>query len=383
VIHVESVQRPDGMRMTGGAFQGTHERWWEWSFFFLSTNANKRGVTLNLADPRGVALAKRLVGVCDLVVENFTPRVLEHFGLGWDVIRAANPRCILVRMPAFGLDGPWRDHTGFAQTMEQMTGMAWITGHPDDQPRIQRGPCDPLAGMHAAFAFLVALAERDRSGRGAHVACTMVEGALNAAAEQILEWSAYGRRMERMGNRAPEAAPQGLYACAGSAPGVEQWLALSIASDAQWRALVALLGAPAWARDPALATHAGRRAAHDAIDDRLRAWLATRDRAATVEALVAAGIPAAPVRDARLSGDQPQMAARGFYETIEHPVVGRARFPTVPFRYASVARWITRPAPTLGQHAREVLRQWIGMGDDELTRLEREKIIGTEPVGAR
>ena len=382
VVHVESVQRPDGMRMMVGA-AGGRERFWEWSPYYLSSNTNKRGLTLNLMDPHGREIGRRLVAEADAVVENFTPRVLEQFGLGWDGIRAANPRCILVRMPAFGLDGPWRDHTGFAQTMEQMTGMAWITGHPDDQPRIQRGPCDPLAGMHAAFAFLVALAERDRSGRGAHVACTMVEGALNAAAEQILEWSAYGRRMERMGNRAPEAAPQGLYPCAGSAPGVEQWLALSIASDAQWRALVALLGAPAWARDPALATHAGRRAAHDAIDVPLRAWLATRDRAATVEALVAAGIPAAPVRDARLSGDQPQMAARGFYETIEHPVVGRVRFPTVPFRYASVAEWIARPAPTLGQHSREILREWIGMADDELTQLEREKIIGTEPVRSR
>jgi crotonobetainyl-CoA:carnitine CoA-transferase CaiB-like acyl-CoA transferase len=209
VVHVESVQRPDGMRMVVGLSQGK-DRFWEWSPFFLASNTNKRGLTLDLTSERGRALGRRLVAQADAVVENFTPRVLEQFGLSWDAIRAANPRCILVRMPAFGLDGPWRDRTGFAQTMEQMTGMAWLTGHPDDQPRIQRGPCDPLAGMHAAFAFLVALGERERTRRGAHVECTMVEGALNAAAEQILEWSAYGRRMERMGNRGPDGAPQGL-----------------------------------------------------------------------------------------------------------------------------------------------------------------------------
>jgi crotonobetainyl-CoA:carnitine CoA-transferase CaiB-like acyl-CoA transferase len=209
VVHVESIQRPDGMRMMAGAFRG-RDRWWEWSPFFLASNANKRGLALNLAAPRGRELALRLLARADAVVENFTPRVLEQWGLGWPAIQAANPRCILVRMPAFGLDGPWRDHTGFAQTMEQMTGLAWRTGHPEDQPRIQRGPCDPLAGMHAAFALLVALAERERSGRGHRVECTMVEGALNAAAEQLVEWSAYGRALGRMGNRSPEATPQGL-----------------------------------------------------------------------------------------------------------------------------------------------------------------------------
>src|SRR5262249_22576358 len=154
--------------------------------------------------------------------------------------------------------------TGFAQTMEQITGMAWITGHPDDRPRIQRGPCDPLAGMHAAFGLLVALGGRDADGRGRLVECTMVEGALNAAAEPILEYTAYGRLMQRMGNRSPEAAPQGLYPCKPHDPaGSAGWLALAVASDAQWRALAEVLG---WGREPALGTAAGRRAAHDRID---------------------------------------------------------------------------------------------------------------------
>ena len=116
----------------------------------------------------------------------------EQFGLDWPSIQSLNPRTILVRMPAFGLSGPWRDHVGFAQTMEQISGLAWLTGHPHDQPRIQRGPCDPLAGTHAAFATLVALAERERTGTGHLVECAMVEGALNAAAEQIVEYGAHG-----------------------------------------------------------------------------------------------------------------------------------------------------------------------------------------------
>ncbi len=382
VIHVESVQRPDGMRMTGGAFKGTRDEWWEWSFFFLSTNANKRGITLNLADPRGVALAKRLVGVCDLVVENFTPRVLEGWGLDWPAIQAANPRAVLVRMPAFGLSGPWRDHTGFAQTMEQLAGLAWLTGHRDDQPRIQRGPCDPLAGMHAAFAALVALAERDATGRGVHVEVPMVEGALNAAAEQLVEFTAYGRLLQRDGNRGPEAAPQGLYPCRGHSADTPQWIALSVASDAHWQALRGWLGSPAWAAAPSLATHAGRRAAHDAIDAKLRECLAEVPREAAVSQLSALGIPAAPVVDPREASRQPQLAARGFFEEVVHPAVGTHATPTVPFRFASVSRWIRRPAPMLGQHTREVLGELLGLASHELDGLEAARVIGRRPEGA-
>jgi len=381
VIHVEAVQRIDGMRTTGGVFAGQKERWWEYGFFYLAANTNKRGLTLNLQDPRGLELARRLIAESDAVVENYTPRVLDGFGLTWEAIHELNPRAIYLRMPAFGLDGPWRDHTGFAQTMEQMTGLAWRTGHADDQPRIQRGPCDPLAGMHAAFALLVALEERARRGRGLHVECAMVEGALNAAAESVIEWTAYGGRLGREGNRSPEAAPQGLYPCAGhDATTTPRWLALSVASDAQWRALVGVLGAPTWARDPALATRAGRRAAQDRIDAEIRPWAAARERDAAVETLVAAGVPAAPVVDPRDTHTHPQLVARGYYEAVDHPEVGVQETPGLPFRYASVERWLRRPAPTLGEHNHEILTG-LGLSEAEIRELAESKVIGTHPEG--
>ncbi|HKA14448.1 MAG TPA: CoA transferase [Myxococcota bacterium] len=378
VIHLEAIQRPDGMRMTGGALIGHLPSWWEYSHIFLSANTNKRGLTLNLADARGLALAKRVIAACDVFVENFSPRVIEQFGLDWDCVRAMNPRTILVRMPAFGLSGPWRDHVGFAQTMEQITGLAWLTGHPHDQPRIQRGPCDPLAGTHAAFATLVALAERDRTGTGHLVECAMVEGALNAAAEQIVEHGAHDVVLQREGNRAPHAAPQNLYACRGR----EQWLALSVESDAQWQALIGALGRPAWALSPDLAHHAGRRAHHDLLDAELAHWAADRDRDATVAELVAAGVPAAPVTDPRTTFRHPQLAARGFYELISHPVVGAHPVCAPPFRFASVARWLRSPAPTLGEHNHEILRGLLGLSETEVAELESAQVIGTRPTGS-
>jgi crotonobetainyl-CoA:carnitine CoA-transferase CaiB-like acyl-CoA transferase len=376
VIHVEAIQRIDNMRLTGGMFARLPD-WWERSAFFLQVNTNKRGLTLDLTSDTGRELFLRLVGEADVVVENFTPRVMDNFGLTWDVIHAANPQAILVRMPAFGLDGPWRDNTGFAQTMEQMTGLAWVTGFPDDQPRIQRGPSDPNAGMHAAFATIVALAERDRSGRGHHLEVVMVEGALNAAAELIIEYTAYGAVLERDGNRSPGAAPQGVYRCGGA----EEWLALSVETDAQWQGLVTVLGAPAWATDPALATAAGRRAHHDGLDARLADWAAGLDLDRTVAVLLDAGVPAARGWDPRVSSRNPLFVGRGFFEEVEHAVAGSHPTPTVPFRLASVERWVERAAPLLGEHNHEILQGLLGLGDDEIAALEAAEVIGRRPKG--
>lgn len=375
VIKVEAIQRPDGMRMAGGLFMSQGD-WWERSGVTLSANTNKRGLTLNLADPKGLALCKKLIAESDVFIENFSPRVVENFGLDWDSVHAINPRTILVRMPAFGLSGPWRDNVGFAQTMEQISGLAWITGHAYDQPRIQRGPCDPLAGMHAAFATLVALAEREKTGRGHRLECTMVEGALNAAAEMSIEWSAYGIELGRDGNRGPEGAPQNVYACAGS----ERWLALAVTDDLQWSALKTLLGRPAWAEDAELASHAGRRRKHGVIDEALSRWAAERELEAAVTELLAVGIPAAPVWDGRIQSRHPQFVARGFYEELDHPVVGTHPYSRPPFRFATVDRWNRKAAPTMGQHNHEILGE-LGLDEEAIAALEREEVIGTRPKG--
>lgn len=376
VIHLESTHHPDGARMAAAAFVN-QPQWWERSGMYLATNTNKRGLTLDLSSPEGRELLFGLVKHSDILVENFSPRVFDNFGITWETVSEQNPRLVMVRMPAFGLDGPWRNNVGFAQTMEQMTGMAWVTGHDYDQPRIPRGPCDPLAGMHSAFAMLAGLRQRDETGQGALIEVSMVESALNAAAEQVVEFTAHGNLISRLGNRSRDAAPQGLYQCAGT----ERWLAISVATDEHWRRLRSALCEPDWATDPALDTHEGRARAHDVIDKHLEHWAGNHDSAAAAELLVEYGVPAADLEDARVGSMHPQLAARGFFESLDHPVVGRHHVPAIPFKYRSVDKWYRSTAPTLGQDNASILGDLLGLDAASIAALAEKGVIGTRPGG--
>jgi crotonobetainyl-CoA:carnitine CoA-transferase CaiB-like acyl-CoA transferase len=374
VIHLESVQHPDPMRfMVGPA--GKLDHWWERSSLFLGSNVNKLGLTLDLQDVRGREVAIDLIRQSDVMFENFSPRVFDSFGFDHSRILEINPRIVFVRMPAFGLDGPWRNNVGFAQTMEQVTGQAWLTGFVEEGPSIPRGPCDPLAGYQAVFAAMVGLARRERDGEGCFIESAMVEAVLGVTAEQVIEYTGHGRILERDGNRSPDAAPQGLYRCQGH----EQWLALSILDDRQWQALKLALGSPEWAEDASLDEASGRAAAQDVIDEHLGRWAVDHEAAALVERLLAFGIPAGMMRDPRWLFDHPQFQDLRYFEIVEHPVAGAVTVVAVPFRYASVAGWVRSPAPLLGEHNERVLSGILGLGEDAIKLLSADQVIGTRP----
>ena len=380
VIHVESVQRPDGMRF-GAVRPPSTDEWWEWGPTFHSANAGKRSVTLDLTRDAGRALLRRLIEQSDVLVENYSPRVIEQFGLTWDVIHSWNARLVMVRMPAFGLDGPWRDRVGFAQTMEQVSGMAWLTGYADTAPMNARGPCDPLAGLHSAFSALVGLHLRERTGLGTHIESTMVETALNAAAEQVIEWSAHGQLLSRDGNHHHGVAPQGVYPVIDRPEGTMGAIAVSVESEAQWRGLVELIDDDRL-RDPRFALVDERIGASALFDQILEAWCATRTTGDAVHALLAAGVPAAPVVGSRYGDRNPQHDARGFFEAVDHPVTGTHRIGAFPVRFGrQPSARFARPAPRLGEHNGEVLGGLLGVDADELARLAADKIIGTRPGG--
>jgi crotonobetainyl-CoA:carnitine CoA-transferase CaiB-like acyl-CoA transferase len=355
VIKIESIQRPDGIRYSGGMRTDVDD-WWEYGWVFHAMNTNKRSVTLDLESEDGIALFKRLVAQADAVIENFSPRVMDRFGLGADALLDVKPDLVVVRMPAFGLTGPWRDRVGFAPTMEQIAGLAWVTGLPDGPPVPPRGACDPLAGAHAAFALLAALEFTDRTGRGQLVEVSMIETVLNVTAAQTTEFEVFGSVLERRGNHGHTAATQDLYRCAGD----DTWIAVSVRTEAQRNSLSALTGGT-----------------------ELGDWFAAHDLDAAVGALAGAGIPASAVVSPSLVTENPQLVHRGFFERLAHPRTGTGLYPCVPFTLIDGAeKWLHRPPPTLGQHNAEVLSELCGLTDADLERLTAQGVIGTRPKGS-
>ena len=251
VIKVESVQRPDGTRM-GTAYSSVGDRPWELAPLFHGANTNKRDVTLDFTHPEGLALARRLLAPCDVLIENYTPRVAGALRPARRRAPYANPGLVVLRMPAWGLDSEWRDRPGFAQTMEQVTGLAWVTGYPDGAPVVPRGPCDPLGGLHATFALLVSLERRDRTGVGMTIEAPLVESALNVAAEQVAEFTRNGNLLVRTGNRGRFAAPQNVYRVGG-----ERWIALAVETDDQWPRSARLSAIPSGHERPRSTTPKG------------------------------------------------------------------------------------------------------------------------------
>src|SRR5947209_13958248 len=261
VIHGESARRPDGTRLIAG-IPSTEKQWWEKSPIFAALNTNKKGLALDLQHPQGREVLLRLISTCDVIVENFTPRVLDQIGLDFAAVQAVRPDAVMLRMPGFGLDGPWRDNPAFAYAIESASGLSWLTGYPDRPPYEPYSIGDPNAGVHALNALLLALEHRRRTGQGVLVEASMVDAALSISAEQVIEYTAYGALLQRAGNRGPTAAPQNLYRTADidEFGRLGSWVAVAVATDEQWVGLCGALGRPHWAMDPTLSTEAGRRA---------------------------------------------------------------------------------------------------------------------------
>ncbi|MGH3958591.1 CaiB/BaiF CoA transferase family protein [Mycobacterium sp.] len=370
IVKVESIQRPDGFRYSG-AYPHEGDDWYERSALWQATNLNKRDLTLDLTSQRGRELVCRLVRDADVVVENFSPRVVEQFGLDYDSLVSLRPDVILVRMPGFGLDGPWRDYVGWALNIEQSSGMSAVTGYPDGPPCNVGGPADPLVGVHAGVALLAALEHRRRSGEGQLVEIAQIEVGAAVAAEPVIEYSMNGIVAPREGNR-QRGYCQGVYPTRAD----DAWVALSVRDDTDWRQLVDAMGRPELLEDHRFASPDGRVAAHDMFDDTVAAWSATLTAGEIVTALQARGVPAEELLTPERMYDVPQLDARGYYENFEHPVTGRHRYPGWPFRITpGPLRHHRFAPPTLGQHNDEILRG-LGLSTDELAALRRDRVIG-------
>ena len=337
---------------------------------FNAENRNKLGITLDLTDPRGSELFKRLVSMSDAVIENYSGDVMLKLGLDERALRACNPQLVMVSMPPFGAGGPWHAYRAYGSTVEQASGLPHLNGHPDDPPTMTHVALgDPVAGVYAAGALLLGLLHQQCTGEGQRIDLSQVEALSTLGLHGLAEHIA-GKTPQRRGSRHATHAPQGVYPCAGE----DRWVTLTVESDAQYRALCQVVDLPA------AENAAERRGVHDEIDARLAAWTRQRERDAVVDLLVARGIPAGPVLDVAELLEHAQLAERGFWQWLERDFVGHQPHPAAPYRFGAEPLALDGPAPTLGEHGAEVLRGLLGLEDAEITDLEREGVLGREPL---
>jgi len=347
---------------------------WNSSYYFNDYNRDKKSVTLDLAQEAGRDIFLRLVEHCDVVIENYRADVMDKLGLPYEVLRERRPDLIMVSMAGFGKTGSERDNVGFGPIIEQMAGLASMTGYGDDGMPYKTGISygDPIAGIAAVGAVALGLIQRRKTGRGVYVDLAQRETMAAQIGEAFVAASLRGEEPVHRGNRSPRYAPQGVYRCTGD----DQWIAISVRSDEEWRALAGVIGAS----ELSPLTYEERRAKHDDLDARIEAWTSQQDPQAAMEALQAAGVPAGRVLNTRDIHDDPHLTQRGFWVRLPHPRMHPWRQPRSAWRFVEANPQLRRHAPLFGEHTREVLSELLGMTDAEFDALEAQNVIGTAPV---
>ncbi|MBY4897185.1 CoA transferase [Cupriavidus sp. AU9028] len=372
VIKVESTSYPDWWRGAHFTEAFYRDRLYEKNGNFNLMNRNKRGITLDLTREEGRQLLLQLVAKADAVIENYSAEVLPRLGLDYAALREVNPRLVMVSMPAFGLGNAWSNTRAYGGTLEQASGLPLYTGHPDGPPAMTSYAYgDPVGGMNAGAAMLLALFDQKRTGQGRHVNLSQVEAMLTMAAPFIVEQSLTGRVSPRQGNAHPMKAPHGCYRCAGD----DAWVTIS-AAEVQWPALCRAIGRDDLAADRQLLQVGQRRAAAPSIDAAISAWCGGRSADDAMHALQRAGIAAGVVRPMWQVLQDPHLLARGYWQRVDRPWSGPYLASSAWFRIDDRPMPIQCVAPTLGQHTDEVLAGVLGLGPQRIAELERIGITG-------
>lgn len=367
------------------------EHSWNRAAPFNAHARNKRSMTLDVMTPEGLEIFRRLVAISDVLVENNAPETIERAHVTYEELTPFNPSLIMLRMPAYGLSGPYKNYRSFGNHMEAMTGHHYVRGYRDLDPSAT-GPsfdADAAGGVLGAFAVLLALRHRRRSGQGQMIEMALAENFLPYLGEKILDYTMNGRLEEPQGNDHPAHAPHGAYPCQGE----NRWIAIDVGTDTEWAALCAALDEPEWRADPRFGTTYSRWLNRRALDTALAERTRREERYNLFHRLQAAGVVAGPVQDEADAYACPQLNERGFFEELDHPEAGRHRYPGLNLRLRETPNHLRRHACLLGQDNDYVYRELLTLSDAEYERLRALGHIGTEyppsafapkrPIGSR
>ena len=371
VIRLESQTRTDLARrlpiMAAGIEPGPNR-----SGYFNQWNQGKKSVLLNLTSPEAAEIARRLIGKCDVVVENFATGVMERLGLGYERLRELRPDIIMASISGYGHTGPQASYMGYGPAIVPLSGLASLNGYaggPPEEVGISYG--DPTGGITAAVGILAALVARCRTGKGQHIDVSLWEATTALVAEGWMEFVMNGRPPERRGNRDSSMLPHGCFRSAGE----DDWVTIACATEREWQALCAAIGRPDLAADPRFATASDRRANEADVEREITAWTRALDRWEITRLLQAAGVAAFPSMSSRDLESDPQLNERGFFTRLAHPEVGVRTHAGIPWRFADTPNGVRSPAPCIGEHTDEVMRDLLGLTPDEIARLRADKIL--------
>ncbi|MCK1403681.1 CoA transferase [Bradyrhizobium sp. 4] len=373
VIKIEAIQYPDWWRGVDRRPTYVNCQMYEKTLRFCVMNRNKRGITLDLTRPQGVALAKRLVAGADIVVSNYTVDVLPKLGLGYDVLKALNPRLVMMSMSAFGAISAYRTCRAYGSTLEQGSGLPRVIGSPDGSPVMSHTAFgDPVGGLNGCAAALVALLHARQTGQGQFIDLAQIECMMPFAAPWIILQS-IGGVPKKYGNRHPQFVPHGCFRCAGQ----DNWIMIAATDTDMWQRLALLIGRSDWAVNVSLKSEKSRRLLEDPIETAIAAWTLTRDADDAMSELQTAKIAAGVVRlPIDLFNDR-HLTSRAFLQEVDRAFIGLHPQPSMPIREGAVPYAIRTAAPTLGQHNGEILSGLLGLSDAEIALLVRQGIIGT------
>jgi benzylsuccinate CoA-transferase BbsF subunit len=373
VIKVESLERPDNTRGMQPKLDPNSPNS---SLYFNNMNTDKYSVALNLTDPKGLDVAKRLVKISDLVITNFSPRAIDKLGLGYEALRQLRDDIIVVHMPMLGLTGRKRHYAGFGTGLKGITGLSSRMGFEGTMPVGPQGayPDFGINPSHAALACLAALYYRRKTGKGQLIDMSQYESVVNVTGTAVLEFMVNGRVPARRGNRHPERlmAPHGVYSCKGE----DRWVAIAIEDDGAWRRFCDAGHQIQLGADPRFSTLVGRLNYEDELDERITTWTQSRTPSEIAKVLQAADVAAYPVQTAEdLFEHDEQMTERRHYTWLNHAEIGLAPVDRPAFRFRSFSAEPERAAPLVGEHTDYVLRDLLGLSLEEVNQMIVEGIV--------
>lgn len=340
--------------------------------YFHVLNYNKKSCTLNLSQPKAVEIAKQIIKISDVVIENFAAGVMDRFGLSYDILKELKPDLIMVSSSALGKTGPDRHHVAYGATLHSFSGLCSITGYSGGPPRSIGGTyTDPLTATNIAFAILAALHYRSRTGQGQYIDVSMCETTMVQLPEAILEYTMNARVPGPMGNQDGTSAPHDCYPCKGD----DKWVAIAVSNDEEWEAFCNVIGRPYWCMDDQFSDQLSRYNHRHELDRLVSEWTRNYTPYQVMSKLQEAGVPAGPSCDIVDLLNDPHLKERELFMELDYPEVGRRSVIRMPWKLSPKPDDEYKRAPLLSEDNDYVFHQLLGMPYDEIKRLSREKII--------